>query len=284
MQVKAQEARPFLKWAGGKRWLVDSLRQKLAPVKGAYFEPFLGAGAVFLSRGGQHPRVASDSNGELVNAWLQIKEDVQGLIDELRKFSNSKEEFLKIRAWDRSSEWPHNFSNSERAARLIFLNKTCFNGLFRVNSRGQFNVPYGNYVNPKILDQHNLEAVSANLNLGSVAITETDFQTTAELASAGDMIYFDPPYAPISPSSSFVAYHQAGFSWDDQLRLCNVAVDAVERGVAVIISNSNNPDVRKLYERHRCFEVTLVAANRSISASTSGRAPVSELLILGGLR
>lgn len=279
--MSQKRARPFLKWAGGKRWLVETLSPKLKPLNGTYFEPFLGAGAVFLAQVGAPRRVASDANHELVNAWNVIRNSLPELLSELSKFSNDKEQFLEVRSWDRQEDWQNDHSPAQRAARLIYLNKTCFNGLFRVNASGQFNVPFGNYKNPRILDVENLEAVRDNLLQGSVEIEVSDFEATSEKAKSGDVIYFDPPYAPLSETSSFVSYSETGFNLLDQARLRDVAVRAMDRGVLVVLSNSDVPSIRELYGIDQRFSLETVRASRAISASASGRAEVDELLIVG---
>ena len=244
--------RPFLKWAGGKSKLLPQLLEVAPRDFSAYFEPFLGGGALFFalsaSRGPLRSSL-SDSNEELVNAYTCVRDSLPELISALQGM-----EHQYLQATDRAASYYRVRSAQRsdpvhRAARLLFLNKTCFNGLYRVNRSGRFNVPHGRYANPTICDTANLEAASAALQ-GS-AVTGEDFSDSCQRAGFGDFVYFDPPYQPVSQTSRFTSYTAADFTWDDQVRLADVAIEASSRGASVLISNSGNGDIEALYPRTR---------------------------------
>ena len=270
--------RPFLKWAGGKSKLLPQLLDVAPRDFDAYFEPFVGGGALFFvlsaSRGSLRSHL-SDSNEELVNAYTCVRDSLPELIGALQEL---EEEYLQ--APDRADSYYRVRSDERsdpvhRAARLLFLNKTCFNGLYRVNRSGRFNVPHGRYANPTICDIPNLKAASAALQ-GS-KVTVEDFGDSCRRAGSGDFVYFDPPYQPVSETSRFTSYTAADFTWDDQVRLADVALEASSRGAAVLISNSGNADIEALY-RERGLHVAQVTAARSINSDPSRRGPVHEIL------
>jgi len=278
--------KPFLKWAGGKRALLDEILPELKLSRGSYFEPFIGAGAVLLALPEETPKFANDLNSELINAWSVIRDSPAELIRTLEGFDHSKSTFLKVRGLDRSPFWLANSSFVERAARTIYLNRTCFNGLYRVNSKGQFNVPFGSYKRPDFVNAANIRAVSSFLNAGPgqlpmVTFSSTDFAEAVQAASAGDIVYFDPPYAPVSETASFVSYTSGGFSSSEQERLRELSVQLVGRGVRVLISNAHVESIEKLYSGVRGFSMRIVRAPRSIAANGKNRASVGEFLILG---
>ena len=270
------EPRPFLKWAGGKRQLLFELipRALRARPFTAYHEPFLGGGALFfaLYRKGLLdgvPVYLSDINEELMNTYRVVRDDVQGLIARLEehKAKHSKTYYYEVRAQVPASPL-------ERAARTIYLNKTCFNGLYRVNSKGLFNVPIGRYSNPRIVDRRNLEAVSRAL--AGVEIRAVPFEHVLEQAHAGSFVYFDPPYHPMSRTSNFTSYAREGFGVRDQERLAEVVKTLAGRGVKVLLSNSSTELVKALYKGYR---IELVLATRNINSRTSGRGWVGEALV-----
>lgn len=278
------EPRPFLKWAGGKRSLVNVISHYLDQADGAYFEPFLGAGALFLTRNPRIRKYGNDINAELINTWVEIRDDPNGLLQELALLDNSKETYLRVRELDRLSGWPKDFSKSARAARTIFLNKTCFNGLYRVNSKGEFNVPFGNYKNPRFYDPEAILVVSEFLNAedehgGVATLTNLDFEEAVERSQRGDIVYFDPPYAPVSKSASFVSYSPGGFNESEQIRLRDLATKLADRGVGVVLSNSDTPIVRELYSPLNGFELTELTVGRAIAAQSNSRKPAKELII-----
>ncbi len=269
------EPEPFLKWAGGKSQLLKQF-QALFPSKfNNYLEPFVGAGSVFFylyntGRLKSKKIILIDSNEELINCFLAIKENVERLISILKgpKYVNKKEVYYRIRA-----EEPHD--RFERAARTIYLNKTCFNGLYRVNSKGKFNVPFGRYKNPLICDSENLRAVS--IALKNVKILCADFEKCLEYAGKGDFIYFDPPYQPLSKTSNFTSYTKNAFSEEDQKRLCEVFKRLDKRGCKIMLSNSDTHFIRNLYKKYR---IEVVYAKRAINCKPSGRGAIKELVIL----
>ena len=271
-------AQPFLKWAGGKRQLLPVIKEYLPKKFGQYYEPFIGAGAVLFSL---QPKksIINDTNSELINCYQVIKdnpEELLNLCDEHRE-KNSKEYFYFLREQDRRDDFKDR-SPLERAARIIYLNKTCFNGLFRVNSSGQFNVPYGNYANPVIVDPAVIKSVSAYLNQRDVRILEGDFAKAVSTARRGAFIYFDPPYHPISDTSSFTGYSVNGFGEAEQVRLKELCDKLTERGCQILVSNSSASLIKEIYSDPK-YEIVEVKASRAINAVASRRGRINELLI-----
>lgn len=265
---------PFLKWAGGKRQLLPEIRKHIPQNINTYYEPFVGAGAVFLDLQFNNV-VINDINSELINCYNVIKNNPEELIKELSKFKNSEEEFYKIRSWDREEDY-NKRSSAEKAARTIYLNKTCFNGLYRVNSKGFFNVPYGKYKNPSFVDADNIRNLSKYFKSANITFLNKDFSAIVEDAKEGDFIYFDPPYYPLNKTSSFTSYSKDGFSQEDQIRL-KKEIDALTgRGVKVLMSNSCCDFIKDLYVGYKIIEIE---ANRNINALGSKRTPVKEVLI-----
>lgn len=269
---------PFLKWAGGKRQLIPIIKQYIPQRYTQYYEPFVGAGAVLFSLQ-PSKSVINDTNSELVNCYQVIRDSPDELLTLCLQHEqkNSKEYYYQLRGQDRRPNF-QDFSPVERAARIIYLNKTCFNGLFRVNSQGQFNVPYGNYARPAIADPAVIKAVSTFLNQRSVTICEGDFADSVLTAQKGNFIYFDPPYQPISDTSSFTGYSMDGFGSHEQERLKQVCDQLSDRGCHVLVSNSNAPLIRELYSDSR-YEIVEVQATRAINSVASKRGKIGELLI-----
>ena len=267
---------PFLKWAGGKRQLLISLRPLIPKKLKRYYEPFLGGGAVFFDR---QPKTAivNDFNGELINCYEVIRDCPEELLKAISALSNTSDDFYRIREMDRSPEFML-LSSTERAARLIYLNKTCYNGLFRVNSQGQFNVQFGNYKNPVIADSAVIYAVSRYLNKANVTFRNGDFSEAVKDAIEGDFVYFDPPYDPVSDTSSFTGYSLNGFVKDEQKRLKAVCDLLTQTGVKFLLSNSNTEFIRELYASNN-YTIRTVQARRNINAVASGRGKIEELLI-----
>lgn len=271
-------AQPFLKWAGGKRQLIPVIKKFIPLNYTYYYEPFVGAGAVLFTL---QPKkaVINDTNRELINCYKVIKEKPEELLQlcQDHKERNSKEHYYELRAQDRDDDFKY-LDSVARAARIIYLNKTCFNGLFRVNSSGQFNVPYGNYANPSIADPAVIEAVSKYLNQPQVKIRDGDFESAVATAKKGDFIYFDPPYHPVSDTSSFTGYSIDGFGKEEQVRLKRICDQLSDKGCQVLVSNSAAAFIRALYEDTR-YEIVEVKASRAINAVASKRGRISELLI-----
>ncbi len=266
---------PFLKWAGGKSQLLRQFEALFPKKFNNYLEPFVGGGAVFFylyntGRLKDKKIILIDSNEELINCFLVIEENVEKLISILRsnKYVNKKEVYYRIRAEKPKDEF-------ERAAGTIYLNKTCFNGLYRVNSKGKFNVPFGRYKNPLICDSKNLRRVS--IALKNVKILCDDFEKCLEYAEKGDFIYFDPPYQPLSKTSNFTSYTKDAFSEKDQKRLCEVFKRLDKIGCKIMLSNSDTHFIRKLYKKYR---IEVVYAKRAINCKASGRGAIKELVIL----
>lgn len=267
--------RPFLKWAGGKAQILPELLSRIPPDFNAYHEPFLGGAALFfaLAREGRlsgKKVFLSDSNPELINAYLAVRDAPGELLEILKDYQSriAREDYYRIRA-----ELPR--SPVERAARLIYLNRTCYNGLYRVNSKGQFNVPFGRYKNPKIYDPDNILAASEALR-GAEILCE-DFGGVLSRALPGDFVYFDPPYYPLSRTANFTDYTSDGFSEQDHIRLALTFGALSEKGVLVMESNSDTGFIRKQYKAWRLIKIR---ARRPINSKGEGRGPVKELIIV----
>ncbi|MDW8327445.1 MAG: DNA adenine methylase [Anaerolineales bacterium] len=266
--------RPFLKWAGGKTQLTDALLERRPVRFNTYHEPFVGSGAIFfrLYRENQVRRaILSDINAELIDTYLAIRDHVAEVIRVLSEFPHSKEFYYEIRRKD-----PRELMLPERAARMIYLNKTGYNGLYRVNQQGQFNVPFGRYKSPKYLDRENLLAVSQALQ--NVEIVCSSFDTVVDRAKPGDWVYFDPPYVPVSQTANFTSYHANGFGLRDQERLRDVCITLSQNNVYITVSNSDTAIVRSLY-KSSYFAIDEVLANRAINCNGAKRGKITELVI-----
>jgi DNA adenine methylase len=267
--VGSEEPRPFIKWVGGKRQLLQKIHQ-LRPQKfGTYYEPFIGGGALFFELAPKRAVIA-DSNERLVRTYRGIRNSVEKVIQRLRGLPYEKEFFLKYRAEPIDSG-----TDDDVAAWFIYLNKTGFNGLYRVNSRNIFNVPFGRYTNPNICDEQTLRACSKVL--GNAEILLGDFEVAVAGARKGDFAYFDPPYVPLSRSSNFTSYTAGGFTMDDQERLRDTALALKKRGIHVLLSNSSAVEVFQLYRKS--FECVPVDATRSVNSKADQRGAIQELLI-----
>ncbi|HOZ45700.1 MAG TPA: DNA adenine methylase [Candidatus Hydrogenedentes bacterium] len=267
--------RPFLKWVGGKGQLLDELLARV-PSFGRYHEPFVGGGALFfeLARGeclGARKAYLSDSNPRLVEAYEAVRDHVDEVIALLQehKARHSEKYYYAVRA-----EVPE--SLPKRGARIIYLNKTCFNGLFRENSRGLFNVPFGRYKNPLICDEANLRAVAEALKRAH--IESRPFESVLKKAEPGDFVYFDPPYHPVSKTASFTAYERGGFGEAEQRRLAGVFAELAAKGVRALLSNSDTALIRELYPAD-VFRVEQVHAKRLVNSRADRRGEISELLV-----
>lgn len=266
--------RPFLKWAGGKTQLVGALIEHSPQYFFDYHEPFVGGGALFfyLYRKGRIRQASiSDLNAELVDTYLAIRDYTREVIELLSGYPYDKEFYYYLRSQD-----PWEMELPERAARMIYLNKTCYNGLYRVNKKGKFNVPFGRYKSPKYCDVENLQAVSQALH--GVNIFCASFEQVLEQANPGDLVYFDPPYVPLSKTSNFTAYQAAGFSQAAQVKLRDACTKLTKRNVNVILSNSATTLVRDLYTTPG-FTLSEVKANRAINSNASRRGKQVELIV-----
>lgn len=260
--------KPFIKYAGGKAQSLQHI-YPLIPQFNTYFEPFVGGGSLFFF---VMPKsaVLSDTNKELIKTYQVCKDNVQGLIDLLKTYTNDKDFYLKIR-----EKSPEILSDVECAARFIYLNKTCYNGLYRVNSKGEFNVPFGNQKNPNICDEPVLKMSSKCLQ--NTVLHNVDFSNILEMANSGDFVYLDPPYVPVK-KDSFVNYSEDKFTMSCQERLAEGFKDLVKKGVSVLLSNSDTEWVRETYKD---FKIIEISAKRYINSKGSGRGDVKELIVKG---
>jgi DNA adenine methylase len=273
---KFETPRPFLKWVGGKGQLLPILGKKFESAKmtGRYHEPFTGGGALFFhlyrqKMLGKKKAFLSDNNPRLIETYRAVQEDVESLIELLRahKAKHDHDYYYAVRAAVPDS-------TVERAARIIYLNKTCFNGLYRENSLGLFNVPLGKYKNPAICDEVNLRACAEALRHATLAVQSFDAVLTQ--AAPGDFVYFDPPYDPVSTTSSFTAYNQQAFGAAEQARLAAVFAELAAKDVRVMLSNSYTPRVTRLY---KAFHPEKILATRSVNSRSDRRGEVAEALV-----
>ena len=274
----SRSPRPFVKWAGGKSQLLKALEQHFPQDFQTYFEPFLGGGAVFFHLVGNRHRfsaVLSDTNEELITTYRVVKENVKELIQELNNHKAQydtapKEYYYHVRDALEAT------TDVQKAARLIFLNKTCYNGLYRVNKKGKFNVPFGRYKKPKICDKTNLRIVSSVLNWSKARLLVADFQEATCNASNKDFIYFDPPYQPISSTAKFTSYTHSGFPEEEQERLYRWFKELDRRGCQIVLSNSDTEVIRNTYKE---YTIEQVEALRAISCKGNRRTGHTELII-----
>ncbi len=272
-----QALRPFLKWAGGKRQILPAILKRLPRRMGTFYEPFIGGGAVFLALASQRPRpfrraVLADRNRQLVDLWSAVQQEVEAVVAALRELAKrplDASNYYSLRDLD-----PSSMSRPQAAARLLYLNRTCYNGLYRVNRSGKFNVPYGRYRRPRILDADNLRAVSRALQ--HARVLHADFEGVVARARPGSVVYFDPPYAPISATARFTSYDAQPFGEAEQARLASLFRGLRGRGVYALLSNSRVPETEKLY---RDLPRDVVTARRAINSRSDRRGPVEELLV-----
>jgi DNA adenine methylase len=263
--------RPFIKWAGGKRQLLPELRRHVPEHHGRYYEPFVGGGALFFEL---RPSAAAltDVNERLIRTYLGVRDDVEHVIELLQRYEQEHEAafFYRLRDVDIDAQ-----TNAHVAAWFIYLNKVGFNGLYRVNRQNRFNVPFGRHKNPTICDEATLRACSAAL--AGATIEKADFEAAVSSAAPGDLVYFDPPYVPLSVTSSFTSYTSSGFDSRAQIRLRDLALDLKRRGVHVLLSNSSAEFVRELYKDE--FTISQVSATRLVNSKAAGRGAITELVI-----
>lgn len=271
------KGKPFVKWAGGKRQILDKLIKYVPEDFNTYYEPFVGGGALFFELSPKNA-VINDSNEELINVFRCIKDE-----EKLTKMSNelnhheanhSEEYYYKIRNIDRDKNKFNRLSDYKRAARTIYLNKACFNGLYRVNSKGEFNVPFGKKLKVNTYEGQNIGIIHAYLNFNNIKILSIDFEAAVKDAKEGDFIYFDPPYD--SDTSTFNSYTENGFSKDEQIRLSNVFKNLSDRGCYVMLSNHNTVLINELYKD---FYIHKITAKRNINSNGKKRGKVEEVII-----
>lgn len=264
--------RPFLKWVGGKTQLLEQMQPLMPTTFRRYFEPFVGGAAVFFDLRARRPEIPAylrDVNAELVDCYTAVRDHVELVIKALRDHKYEETHYYAVRA-----QKPADLSLAKRAARTIFLNKTGYNGLYRVNRSGQFNVPFGRFTKPLFCDVENLRACSRALR--GVSIEVGDFSTILKQAKKGDFVYFDPPYVPVSPTSDFTAYIPGGFGEAEQKKLAKVFAKLAARGVHVMLSNSDTKLVRDLYAD---FTIDTVYASRSVNSNAARRGKLPEVVV-----
>ncbi len=265
---------PVLKWVGGKRQLMSEIK-KYIPKFTTYYEPFVGGGAVLFEL---QPKkaVINDVNEELINLYNVIKFNVEELIQDLKIHKNESGYFYNIRELDRDVETYSTLTPVQRASRVHYLNKTCYNGLFRVNSAGQFNTPFGNYKNPNITNEITLRAVSNYFNEANITFLNVDFEEALRGIRKGSFVYFDPPYDPISDSSNFTGYAKGGFDRNEQIRLKKLCDKLDKQGVKFLLSNSATPFIKELYKE---YKIEIIKAKRAINSQADKRGEIDEVLI-----
>lgn len=275
-EIKKVTLQPFTKWTGGKRQLLPVIRELMPKTYNRYFEPFVGGGALFFDLAPKDA-VINDFNAELINCYQQIKDNPQELIEILKVHQeyNSKEYYLDLRSADRD-ERIDMMSEVQRAARILYMLRVNFNGLYRVNSKNQFNVPYGRYKNPKIVDEELISAISVYLNNNQLEIKVGDFEKAIVDVRTGDFVYFDPPYIPLSETSAFTSYTHEGFYFADQVRLRDAFKRLSDTGAYVMLSNSSSALVEELYKD---FNIHYVEATRTNGAKSSSRGKISEIIV-----
>lgn len=273
--MKNKLVAPVLKWVGGKRQLLDSIVPLMPKKINSYCEPFFGGGAVLFY---MQPKKAhiNDINADLMLVYEVIKNNVNDLIDELSSFKNEAEYFYDIRNWDRDREKYSYLSEIKKAARFLYLNKTCYNGLYRVNNAGEFNSPFGSYKNPNIVNAPVLRAVSNYFNTNDITFSSLDYADILKNVKKNTFVYLDPPYDPISSTSNFTGYNRGGFDREDQSRLKECCDELHSRGIKFMLSNSSTKFIR---EQYADYDITTIQAKRIINSIVDKRGQVDEVVI-----
>ncbi|MBI0130484.1 MULTISPECIES: DNA adenine methylase [Snodgrassella] len=272
---KKQLIAPVLKWAGGKRQLLDTLIPLVPKDYSVYCEPFVGGGALFFALQPQSACI-NDVNHELIRVYTVIKNDVDVLIEQLKQFQNNKDQFYEIRSWDRNKDKYTHLSDIEKAARIIYLNRTCFNGLFRVNASGEFNVPFGNYANPNIVNEPVLRAISFYFNNSEIVFNAVDYAEILKNLPDNAFVYLDPPYDPVSVTANFTSYTKDGFSRDEQIRLRKCCDELNERSIKFMLSNSATDFI---YDQYSKYNIEIISAKRLVGADASKRGRIQEVIV-----
>lgn len=273
--VQANDVAPILKWVGGKRQLLAALTGLLPESFNAYCEPFLGGGAMLFHLQPEKVYV-NDINNDLIRVYEVVRDSVEELIFELKKYQNTSEFYYFIRGLDRNQAEYALLSNVEKAARVIYLNKTCYNGLYRVNSAGEFNSPFGNYKNPNIVNEEMLRNVSKYFNNVDIRFTAGHYASALDLLQRDDFVYLDPPYDPVSSTANFTGYSSGGFSRDDQIKLRGHCDDLDRRGIKFMLSNSATEFILNEYAN---YNIQFVQARRAINSVASARGVVPEVVV-----
>lgn len=278
-QIAVSEPKPFVKWVGGKRQLMQDLENNFPKQFSTYHEPFLGGGAVMFNLLTKKPQLScnvSDFNSDLILAYVTIRDKLEKLIESLENHSknyhkNSTEYYYEVRKQEPKQQ-------IEKVSRLLFLNKTCFNGLYRVNKKGQFNVPLGRYTNPNIVNKENLTAVSKILQSKKIKISCRDFEAVLGDAKKGDLVYFDPPYQPVSSTANFTSYTHRDFTEEDLERLAKLADQLHSKGCYVLLSNSNSKTVKDFFSKKH-WKISSINVNRAINSNAQKRTGHKEIII-----
>lgn len=275
------DVKPFLKWVGGKTQLLPEIELRLPKTFSTYYEPFVGGGAVYFNLAHRIQTAhLSDVNADLINVYSVVKESSKELLQELSHHKNTEEHFYNLRNADRQPEYVY-WTPVQKAARFIFLNKTCFNGLYRVNSKGEFNTPFGKYSNPNLCDQLTIEACSSVLNQTNTTFGAHGYADIVNMVKSKEdpssiFVYFDPPYVPLTKTSNFVSYSKGGFGEAEHIELASVYTTLSTMGVKCMLSNSSTPLVFDLYKN---YTIHTVSAKRNIACTTQGRRSVLEVLV-----
>ncbi len=275
MALKNKLVAPVVKWVGGKRQLLPVLIPLLPTRITNYCEPFIGGGALLFWKQPKRA-VVNDINDELIQMYEVIRDNVEELIAKLEAHTNDAEHYYKVRDWDRDKEAYERLLNTERAARIIYLNKTCYNGLFRVNNAGEFNTPFGNYRNPNIVNAPTLRAVSKYFREAEIVFSCQDYADVLTEIPRGSFVYLDPPYDPVSTTANFTGYSRGGFSRDDQIRLRDCCDALHRRGIKFMLSNSATGFIR---EQYAAYAITTVQAKRAVNSNADGRGQVDEVVV-----
>ncbi|MCC6221503.1 MAG: DNA adenine methylase [Deltaproteobacteria bacterium] len=270
--ISESNCRPFVKWAGGKNQLLPALLERVPKNFSIYFEPFLGGGALFFALCPEEACL-SDINEDLINAYQVVRSRVTSLIKDLRKHVYERDYYYETREVDRDPNFKK-WGKTRKASRLIYLNKTCYNGLYRVNSKGQFNTPFGRYNNPKILDESNLRACSRALKGAQILLCS--FEQIQKEISARDFVYLDPPYAPLSNTAYFTSYTKDGFDSQMQIKLRDFCRRLDKKGAQFMVSNSATDFILRLY---REFKIEYVEATRAINSKGHKRGKMYEIIV-----
>ena len=278
-QIAISKSKPFVKWAGGKRQLMSELERNFPTKFDTYLEPFLGGGAVMFDLLAKRSNLkcnVSDLNSDLVLAYVTIRDRLEKLIESLENHSKNYHKDSTRYYYEVRDQEPKN--QIEKVSRLLFLNKTCFNGLYRVNSKGKFNVPMGRYTNPNIVNKENLQIVSKALQTEKIKISCRDFESVINDVKKGDFVYFDPPYQPVSDTANFTSYTHRDFTEDDLQRLADLANQLNSKGSHVLLSNSNTKIVKKLFSSKK-WKIKEISVNRAINSNSQKRTGHKEVLI-----
>lgn len=272
---KNRHVAPVVKWVGGKRQLLDDLTPLFPKRVTSYCEPFLGGGAVLFKL---QPNIAhvNDINSELIQMYEVIRDNVDELIIALGEHPNEEEHFYSVRDWDRNKEQYRQLTKVQRAARIIYLNKTCYNGLFRVNNAGEFNTPFGHYKNPNIVNISTLKAVSSYFQNANLTFSSVDYAEVLTNVAKGTFVYLDPPYDPISDTANFTGYAKGGFDRSEQVRLRQCCDELNRRGIKFMLSNSATDFIR---EQYAAYNITIVKAKRAINSNAAKRGQVDEVVV-----